>query len=97
MGENTIQAFELPSVLDIDAMDELRDWLTSALEVGNIRLNGSAVVRVVTNALLLLVSANQSALKNNLTFCVCDPSPALCEAVDRLGLTDIFSDFLEGQ
>ncbi|HHB83024.1 MAG TPA: STAS domain-containing protein [Devosia sp.] len=96
MDVSEIQSFDLPSVFDVDAMDELREWLTNALEIGDIQLNGAGVTRLVTNALLLLVSAKASADRNNFAFSVVDPSPAFSEAVERLGMGEIISPLLQG-
>lgn len=96
MSDQDIQTFDLPSVLDMDAMDELREWLGSALEIGNVKLNGKAVTRVVTNALLLIASANKTAEQNKFAFGVHEASAALKEAVERLGMGKIISPIFKG-
>lgn len=96
MDAQKLQTFDLPGVVDVDAMDELREWLNGALEIGDIKLNASKVTRLVTNALLMLASARQTAEKNKFSFCVSDASPAFCEAVDRLGMGEIISPIVEG-
>ena len=96
MSAQNIQTFDLPSVFDVDAMDELREWLNSALEIGDVQLNGGAVTRVVTNALLMLVSASKTAEQNNVLMRVHETSPALFEAVERLGMGKIITPILEG-
>ncbi len=89
MSAKEIQSFDLPGVLDVDAMDSLRDSLNSALEIGDVRINGAEVNRVVTNALLMLASAKKTADKNQIAFSVANPSPALLEAAQRLGMNEI--------
>jgi len=96
MDVSEIQSFDLPSVFDVDAMDELREWLSSALEIGDIQINGAGVTRLVTNGLLLLVSAKASADKNKIAFSIVEPSPAFGEAVERLGMGEIISPLLQG-
>jgi len=91
-----IQNYHLPAVMDVDALDAVRDWLGGALERGDVELNASEVNRVVTNALLMLVSASHSAAKNNFSVSICEPSPPLLEAIDRLGMGEIFSKLLKG-
>ncbi len=96
MGAQNIQTFDLPGVVDVDAMDAMRELLLGAIEHGDIELDGSRVSRVATNALLMLVSAGQSAGASNFAMRIVNPSEALTEAIDRLGMGDIFSQFIEG-
>jgi len=94
-AENT-KTYDLPAVMDVDALDNVRDWLSEAVGHGNVELNGAQVSRVVTNSLLMLVSAGQSAAKNNFAFTICDPSQPFSEAIERLGMNEIFCEFLKG-
>ncbi|MCF6302130.1 MAG: STAS domain-containing protein [Devosiaceae bacterium] len=96
MDDTEIQLFNLPGVFEVDAMDELREWLSNALEIGEIQINGAEVTRLVTNALLLLVSAKATAEKNKIAFSIVNPSPAFGEAVERLGMGNIISPILQG-
>ncbi len=96
MGAQDIQKFDLPSVVDVDAMDAMRDSLVGAIETGNTRLDAAQVSRVATNALLMLVSAGQGAKSNEFTLSIANPSEAFEEAVERLGMGDIFAEFIEG-
>ncbi len=90
------QSYHLPGVMDVDALDAVRDWLGGAIERGDVELNASEVTRVVTNALLMLVSAAHSAAKSNFAVSICDPSQPLLEAIERLGMGEIFSKLLKG-
>ncbi len=94
-AENT-KTYDLPAVMDVDALDNVRDWLSEAVGHGNVELNGSQVSRVVTNSLLMLVSASQGAAKNNFNFTICEPSEPFREAIGRLGMNETFSRFLKG-
>lgn len=96
MVEKSSQNYDLPGVVDVDAMDAMREWLLETVEVGNIKMNGSAVSRVVTNALLMLLSAKQQAEQANFTFSIVEPSPALTEAIERLGMSKFFAPIIEG-
>ncbi len=96
MGTQNIQTFDLPGVVDVDAMDAMREWLLGAIETGDIKLDGSGVSRVATNALLMLISAGQGAEKNEFSFSIVNPSEALGEAIERLGMGEIFARFIEG-
>jgi len=82
--------------MDVDALDAVRDWLGSALEQGDVQLDASEITRVVTNALLMLVSAAHSAAKNSFTVSITEPSPPFLEAIERLGMGEIFSKLLKG-
>jgi len=96
MDAQNIQKFELPSVVDVDVMDTLREWLLDAIEHGSIKLDGSKVSRIATNALLLLVSAGKDAKENQFSFQIANPSEALAEAIQRLGMGEIFAGIIEG-
>ncbi len=96
MAAQNTKTYDLPAVMDVDALDSVRDWLSDAVGHGSVQLNGSQVSRVVTNSLLMLVSAGQSAAKNNFSFTICEPSQPLKEAIERLGMNEIFSNFLKG-
>ena len=96
MDVTEIQSFDLPSVVDLDAMDELREWLNSALEIGDIHLNAAGVTRLATNALLMLASARSTAGKNKISLLITHPSEAFGEAVSRLGMDEIMAPLLEG-
>ena len=89
-----IQSLELPSVVDVDAIDELREWLAGAMEMGEVRLDGSKVTRLATNALLMMASARKTAETKGSSFQVCNPSPAFGEAVERLGMHAIMTPIL---
>jgi anti-anti-sigma regulatory factor len=93
MTGQTIQNFDLPAVVDLDSMDNVRDWLVSAFDDGDVDLNGAEVQRIATNALLMLVSAGETAGKLNVKFTISNPSTAFEEAVERLGFSQIFNSF----
>ena len=61
MTKQAKQTVALPEVIDLDAIDGIRDVLIDALEEGPVTIQASAVERVSTNALLLLVSAAEAA------------------------------------
>ncbi len=94
MPQTEIQSLPLPSVVDVDAIDELRDWLNGALDTGDVRLDGSGVTRLVTNALLMMISARNTAEAKGVTFQISNPSPAFGEAVDRLGMQQVMAPIL---
>ena len=96
MAASNTKIYDLPVVMDVDALDDVRDWLSEAVGHGDVQLNAAQVSRVVTNSLLMLVSAGQSAARNNFAFTICEPSQAFCEAIERLGMNEIFSNFLKG-
>jgi anti-anti-sigma regulatory factor len=85
----------LPAVVDLDALEDVRDSLLAAAG-GNVVVNGEAVERISTNALLLLVSAAETARRNESAFAIATASPAMLAAIDRLGLTSAFSAMLRG-
>ncbi|KKB07618.1 STAS domain-containing protein [Devosia chinhatensis] len=87
-------AFELPAIIDLDAIDAIRDRLADALEEGSVTVSGAGVERVSTNGLLLLVSAAETARRNHFEFAIATPSAAMGAAIERLGLSAQFSGMM---
>lgn len=95
MTQTAQEILPLPSVLDLDAIDSVRDWLLQAVEAGNVELDASGVERVATNALLMLRSAADTAKKNGFTLQIPKSSAALDAAIERLGMGEIFSGLVK--
>ncbi|HHG90345.1 MAG TPA: hypothetical protein ENJ90_07715 [Devosia sp.] len=96
MAARTAQVLDLPPVIDLDSMDNVREWLMNAMDEGDVELNAAPVQRVATNSLLMLVCASQTAAGFGVGFVVSDQSDAFSEAVERLGFSEIFSNFRKG-
>lgn len=98
MGEAQTRSktIALPAIVDLDALDPIRDVLIDAVEAGPVTIKGDAVERVATNALFMLMSAAETARRNNFTFAVTEPSEPFRLAVERLGLGGEFAAILEG-
>lgn len=94
MARQTKQTIALPAVIDLDAIDGIRDQLIDALEEGPASVDARAVERLSTNALLLLVSAGETARRNQFEFAIEAPSAAMIAAIDRLGLRAQFSEMM---
>ena len=86
----------LPSVLDLDALDQVRDGLIEAVELGSVEVDGRSVERVATNALVMLISAAETARHNSFGFSISGASASMRAAVDRLGLSSAFSGMMKG-
>ena len=86
----------LPAVIDLDALDGIRDGLIDAIEEGPITVKANAVERVSTNALFMLISAAETARRNHFDFTIEQASPALVTAIERLGLSAQFSGMMRG-
>lgn len=95
MATPASQTLALPAVIDLDAIDAVRDMLLDALEAGPVVLEAGAVERVSTNALLLLVSASETARRNHYDFAIAAPSAAMSGAIERLGLKARFSGMMK--
>lgn len=95
MAKQTQQTVALPEVIDLDAIDGIRDVLIDALEEGPVTVHAGAVERVSTNALMLLVSAAETARRHNFEFWIEAPSAAMNAAIERLGLTTQFSGMMK--
>lgn len=96
MAETMSRIVELPPVVDLDALDGVRDHLLEAIEEGTVTVSGAAVERVSTNALFLLLSAAETARANRSGFFVTSLSASLEAAIDRLGLGPHFDALRKG-
>ncbi len=86
----------LPAIIDLDALDGIRDGLIDAIEEGPVTVTANAVERVSTNALFMLISAAETARRNHFDFAIEQPSAALTAAIARLGLDAQFSEMMRG-
>lgn len=91
--ENTVI---LPAVIDLDALDPVRETLIAGLERGAVTISAAAVERVSTNALVMLLSAAESARRNGFSFAITGPSSAMISAIERLGFGAQFAALMEG-
>jgi len=97
MAEAEMQSIELPAIVDLDTLDDVRDQLLQVIEHGSIIIKADKVERVATNALLMMLSAANSAKQNDVSFEISNPSAPMMGAVDRLGLNDNFTSLIKGQ
>jgi anti-anti-sigma regulatory factor len=86
----------LPAIVDLDSLDGIRDGLLDAIEEGPVIVAAAGVERVSTNALFMLISAAETARKNNFEFAIDKPSAALTGAIERLGLGSSFQGMMRG-
>lgn len=96
MTQSRARTVALPAIVDLDALDIVRDQLIEAVEAGPVMVDGDGVERVSTNALLMLVSAAETARRNNFTFEVAKASAPMLAAIDRLGLNENFAGIARG-
>jgi len=96
MAKEPQNAVALPCVIDLDALDPVRETLLAAMEQGPVTISGSEVERVSTNALIMLLSAAESARRTGHGFSITRPSAAMLAAVERLGLGARFAALVEG-
>jgi anti-anti-sigma regulatory factor len=85
----------LPAVMDLDALDNVRDGLLAAIEHGPVTVSAAAVERVSTNALLMLISAAETARRNTFGFAIEGVSTPMLAAIERLGLGEHFAPMLK--
>jgi anti-anti-sigma regulatory factor len=86
----------LPAVVDLDALDNVRDGLIDAVELGAVTIDASRVERVATNALFMLVSAAETAKRNSFPFEITGASAPMQAAIERLGLNGTFTGLMKG-
>lgn len=96
MTQTRTSTVALPAIVDLDALDRVRDQLIDAVEAGPVTVVAADVERVSTNALLMLVSAAETARRNNFAFEVAGASAPMLAAVDRLGLAESFAGIARG-
>ncbi len=96
MGALPSKTVASPEVVDLDAIDAVRDSLLEAIEAGPVVVSGAKVTRVSTNALFMLLSAAASARRNSYSFAIAKPSEAMTAAIERLGLSGQFADLTRG-
>lgn len=96
MVSKTKKTVALPAVVDLDALDGIRDGLIDAIEEGPVTISAAAVERVSTNGLFMLISAAETARRNSFDFAIEQPSAPLLAAIERLGLSAQFSGVMRG-
>jgi anti-anti-sigma regulatory factor len=96
MGSTANKSVALPAIIDLDSLDGIREGLLDAVEEGAVTVSAAAVERVSTNALFLLISAAETARRNQFDFAIEQPSAAMTSAVERLGLDAQFSGIMRG-
>lgn len=94
MNKTGTRTIALPSVVDLDSLDGIRDGLLDAIEEGPVVVSAAGVERVSTNALFMLISAAESARRNHFGFAMSSPSGAMLTAIDRLGLSARFEGMI---
>jgi anti-anti-sigma regulatory factor len=97
MGETDSRIVDLPPVVDLDALDGVRDRLLDAIDAGPVTVSGAQVERVSTNALFLLLSAAETARRSNTAFTLGSVSASLTSAIERLGLGPHFGALTKGE
>ena len=96
MAEGRSRTIALPAVVDLDALDNVRDKLLEAIDAGPVTVSGAAVERAATNSLLMLLSAAETARRNGFAFAVTALSEPMQAAIDRLGLGATFAGMTKG-
>jgi len=96
MAKAQVQAVALPRVVDLDALDDIRDTLLEALQTGPVAVNAEAVERISTNALFMLLSANETARQAKFTLSIDAASTQVRAAIEKLGLGPAFAPVLKG-
>jgi len=96
MADEQEQSVALPSIVDLDTLDPIRDQLIEAIDHGSVVVEAAGVERVATNALFMLMSAAETARRNETGFSISEPSEQMVAAIDRLGLGESFTPLLRG-
>jgi anti-anti-sigma regulatory factor len=91
-----VTTLALPAIVDLDALDRVRDRLVDSVEHGPVDIDASGVERVSTNALFMLISAAETARRNSFSLKIREPSGSMRAAIERLGLNATFSGLMKG-
>ena len=96
MAQARSKTIALPAIVDLDALDPIRDELVDAIESGPVTV--SAALSSMNSALVATrsIAAAETARRNNFAFSVTEPSEAFRLAVSRLGLGGPFTAIMEG-
>ena len=94
--ETASKVVGLPAIVDLDALDVVRDRLIDAVELSGVDVDASKVERVATNALFMLISAAETAKRNSFGFAITAASAPMQAAIDRLGLSGSFTGLMKG-
>ena len=96
MADGSSNSIALPAVIDLDALEGMRDGLLDAIDSGPLIVVGEAVERVSTNGLMLLLALAETARRNHFAFALEGASQPLRSAIERLGLLPAFAGILKG-
>lgn len=96
MADQEVQSLALPEIVDLDSLDNIRDQMLEAVEQGSVVVDAKAVERVATNALLMLLSAAESARRNAFSYEINNVSEPMASAIERLGLSPQFQELTKG-
>lgn len=96
MAKSEVQSVALPRIVDLDALDDIRETLLGALQVGPVEIDGQAVDRVSTNTLFMLLSAAETARQAKFTFTISKASEVMRASIEKLGLETDFAPVLKG-
>jgi len=94
MVKSTTKTVALPAIVDLDSLDGIRDGLIDAVETGAVVVSAAGVERVATNALFMLISAGETARRNQFELTIDKPSAAMTAAIERLGLGASFEGMI---
>ena len=96
MPKSQPQTVALPRVVDLDALDDIRETLLEALHSGPVEVAAGAVERVSTNALFMLLSAAETARRAQVEFSISGASDVMAASIEKLGLAPSFASVLKG-
>lgn len=96
MVKSQAQSVALPRIVDLDALDEIRETLIEALHAGAVEVTADKVERLSTNALFMLLSAAETARQADFPFSIVKASDVMRASIEKLGLEPVFAPVLKG-
>ena len=96
MSDAAAQNITLPAIVDLDALDHVREQLLDAIGHGPVAIDAAKVERIATNALIMLLSGAETARRLGGTLTLEEPSEVMQAAIARLGLDGQFAAIVKG-
>jgi len=96
MAKSQVQSVALPRIVDLDALDDIRDTLLEALQTGPVAVDAAGVERISTNALFMLLSASETARQAKFALSIEAASTQVRAAIEKLALGPAFTPVLKG-
>lgn len=94
-ASSEIYKLTLPNTFNREAIDSIRASLSQKTSAANISITATTVETISASALLMLLSAARTSQRFGFQFSIERPSSPMHSAIEALGLSTEFDDFLK--